>query len=137
MPAKKTKTDIDKELIKELKDLTKEVGKVKDLEFMKVFKNPVKFLWFSFLKGLMVGFGSVLGATVVVTFFIFLMTKISFVPILGDFVQKVIDEVVVTEQAPQAQPLNESINQVDNVENTNNLTTNSFKSEFSAIVPNN
>lgn len=86
-----TQTEI--ELSKQVKELTKEVSKLKDLEFIRVFHHPWKFMWFSFLKGLMVGFGSVLGATVVLSLFIFLLSQISLVPIIGDFVQEIINDV--------------------------------------------
>lgn len=92
-----------KTLAKETKKLSKEVNKLKDLEFMKVFKHPLKFMWFSFLRGLMVGFGSVLGASVVVALFVYLLSKISFVPVVGDFVQDIIEEIQpgATENLPQ------------------------------------
>ena len=45
------------------------------------------------LKGIMVGFGSVLGATVFLSIFIYLLAQISFVPIVGDFVNDVIRQI--------------------------------------------
>ena len=50
-------------------------------------------MWMSFLKGLMVGFGSILGASVLVAVFIYGIAQISFVPVIGGFVEDVIDEV--------------------------------------------
>jgi len=47
----------------------------------------------SFLHGLMVGFGWVIGASVLVALLIYLLAQIQFVPYLGDFVTDVIDEV--------------------------------------------
>ena len=113
-PPLKGLQEVDKELIKEMKSLSKEVRKLKDLEFVKILKHPWKFMWFSFLKGLMVGFGSVLGASVLVAVFIYLIAQISFVPILGDFVDDLFQELniqeTLTEQA------------VDNEEIINRLT---------------
>lgn len=86
------------ELTKQVKELTKEIGKLKSMEFIQVFKHPWKFLWFSFLKGLMVGFGSVLGASVLVGLFIFLLGQISFVPYLGDFVEDIISQVQINSE---------------------------------------
>ncbi len=93
MPRTIKKLKAEKELAKEIKTLTKEVKKLKDLEFLRVFKHPWKFLWFSFLKGLMVGFGSILGASVLVGFFVYLLAQISFIPILGDFIEDIILQV--------------------------------------------
>jgi len=93
MPRKKTKVDPQITLIKELKTLSKEVKNLKDLEFVRILKHPMKFMWFSFLKGLMIGFGSVLGASMLVGIFIYTIRQIQVVPILGEFVTSIIDEV--------------------------------------------
>lgn len=83
------------ELVKEMKSLSTEIKKIKSLDYLKVFRNPWKFMWFSFLKGLMVGFGSMLGASVLVGFFIFLLAQISLVPFLGDFVEDIIAQISI------------------------------------------
>ena len=102
MPATRPKNQIQSELVKEVRglskdarELTKEVNKLKDLEFIRVFKHPWKFIWFSFLKGLMIGFGTVLGASVLVGLFVYLLSKISFVPVLGDFIQDIMQQIQV------------------------------------------
>ena len=98
MPRKKSTLTAEKQLAKEIKELTKEVKKLKNLDFLRVFKNPWKFMLFSFLKGLMVGFGSILGASVLVGSFIFLLAQISLVPVLGDFVEDIISQIQVEER---------------------------------------
>lgn len=80
-------------LAKEVKDLAAEIGRLKKMDFMQVFNHPVKFLWYSFLKGLMVGLGSVLGASVLVAIVIYLLAQVRLVPILGDIVQGVINQI--------------------------------------------
>ncbi len=92
MPVRK-KNSIELELIKEVKGLSKEVRKLKELEFIKVFKHPTKFIFFSFLKGLAVGFGSVLGASLVVGIFVYLLAQISLVPIVGGFVEDIVGQI--------------------------------------------
>lgn len=87
------KTDTQQQLITAVRDLSGEVAKLKKLEFLRVFAHPWKFMWFSFLKGLMVGFGTVLGASVLVAIFVYLVGQISFVPILGDLVEDVLIEI--------------------------------------------
>ncbi|MBI4232539.1 hypothetical protein HY605_04875 [Candidatus Peregrinibacteria bacterium] len=83
----------EEKLIQELKELSQEIRKLKDQEFIQVFKKPWKFLWFSFLKGLIVGFGSILGASVLVGLFVYLLAQISLVPILGDFVEDIMSQI--------------------------------------------
>jgi hypothetical protein len=91
----KTKSNIKAEtkLAQEVKTLSKEIRKLKNQEFLKVFKNPWRFMWYSFLKGLMVGFGSVLGASVLVGIFFFLIAQVSLVPVLGDFIEEILVQI--------------------------------------------
>ncbi len=59
---------------------------------------------FSFLKGLMVGFGSILGASVLVGGFVFLIAQVSFVPVLGDFVEDIIAQIQIEKVQDGDQP---------------------------------
>ena len=85
------------QLSKEVKALTKEMEKLKDFELIQVLKHPGRMMGMALLKGLMVGFGSVIGATVLVALFIYILGQISFVPVVGDFIEKVIQEVQVSQ----------------------------------------
>jgi hypothetical protein len=84
---------IDKQLIKEMKSLSKEVRNLKNLEFVRILKHPWKFLWLSLLKGMMIGLGTVLGASVLVGVVIYILGQISLVPIVGDFVEEVLGQI--------------------------------------------
>lgn len=99
--ASQTKAAAEKDLAREIRKLTKEVEKLKDLEFLRVFKHPWKFMWFSFLKGAMVGFGSVLGASVLVGVFVYALAQISLVPYLGDFVKEIVSQVQMEKVQPE------------------------------------
>ncbi len=89
------------ELTKELKTLSREIEKLKNLEFIQVLKHPFRLMWLSFLKGLMIGFGSVLGASVLVGLFVYLIAQISFVPIVGDFVEAIVSQIDITQNGTQ------------------------------------
>jgi hypothetical protein len=98
---KKTKTtriEAEKEMIGEVKELAKEIRRLKNADFLHVFKNPWKFVFYSFLKGLMMGLGSVLGATILVAMAIYLLTKVSWVPIIGDFVGDVAKQIETAQE---------------------------------------
>jgi len=103
MPKQSAKTE-EAKLAKEIKELSKEVRKLKNLDFLRVLKNPWKFMLFSFLKGLMVGFGSILGASVLVGGFVFLIAQVSFVPVLGDFVEDIIAQIQIEKVQDGDQP---------------------------------
>ena len=102
MPKATSQQQAEKELAKEMKALAKEIQKIKDMEFIQILKQPVKLLWFSFLKGMMVGFGSVLGASVLVGAFLYVLAQISFLPIVGGFVQDLSNYIQVSQPAETA-----------------------------------
>ncbi len=111
-----------RELARDTKDLSTEVRRLKKLEFIRVFKHPLKFMGFSLLKGLLVGFGSVLGATVLVAVFIYILAQISFVPIIGDFVEEVVSQIELGENSNdtgESKSLNEQFQEVKGELNEN------------------
>lgn len=93
---KSTKTlKAEKELASEVNKLTKQVQKLQNTELLKVYQKTGKFLFLSFMKGIMVGLGSVIGATVVVAILIYLLSQISFVPIIGDFINDLVGQLEI------------------------------------------
>lgn len=88
-----TEHALELELAKEIHILSKEINRMKSMEFIKVFKHPWKFLGFSLMKGIMIGFGSVLGATIFISIFIYILAQISLVPFVGDFVKDVMTQI--------------------------------------------
>jgi hypothetical protein len=87
------KTAAENQLVKNLTKLTKEIERLQQLEFIKLIKKPGRLIWYGFLKGVAVGFGSVVGASLVVGVFVFILSKISVVPVIGDAVNAVIEEI--------------------------------------------
>jgi len=100
-------------LTKQTQELTKEVRKLKKLEFVKVLKRPWKFTLMSFVKGLMVGFGGVVGASLLVGLFIYILAQISVVPFIGDFVEDIIEEIRPTEQSTSQEDETDIFQQFD------------------------
>ncbi len=104
MALKNKKIESEERLTKELTSLARQIRRMKNLEFIRVFKEPKRFFAFSFLHGVIVGFGSVIGATLGVAIFIYLLTQISLVPIIGSYVEKVLEEInyeVFTSPSPE------------------------------------
>ena len=95
MPIKMRTKKEDQNLVlaKEINNLTKNIRKLESEKVFKIVSNPWRLMWFSFLKGLMVGFGSVLGATVIVAIFIYLLAQVEFIPVIGDWVQQILEQV--------------------------------------------
>ena len=83
-------------VVKEIQKLSKVIRHLDSEKPFDIMKNPGKFMWYALLKGLMLGFGSVLGGTVLVAIALFLLSKIEFIPILGEFIQKIITQIQAT-----------------------------------------
>lgn len=58
----------------------------------------------SLVRGLMLGLGTALGATALVSVVVLLLSQIEFIPILGDMASALIEEIE-TETPPDAEPL--------------------------------
>jgi len=100
MAKQENHSKIEKELLRDLKLLTKEVKALKNLEFVQVLKKPGRLMWLSLLKGMMTGLGSVLGATVLVAILLYIIAQISFVPIIGDFIKDLMSEIGISQAQP-------------------------------------
>lgn len=61
--------------------------------YMRVYISTAKVLLNNFLGGLAWGFGTVLGATVVVALVLFMLSKLDTVPIIGDFINNILEEI--------------------------------------------
>lgn len=61
--------------------------------FVRIHNSTRRLMWFQFLRGLAFGLGSVLGASILVSFLVLALSQISFVPIIGEWAQEVIEEI--------------------------------------------
>ncbi len=81
----------EEKLAKEIGKLATSIERIEKLQPFAALRNKKQFFFYSFLHGLMIGFGSVLGASLLVAFFIFLLKQIEFAPWIGDFVQQILE----------------------------------------------
>ncbi|MDA7425784.1 DUF5665 domain-containing protein [Thalassococcus lentus] len=77
--------------------LTEEVKRFNDHRFVRIHNSVFALMWFQFLRGLAFGLGSVLGATALVSILVLLLGQVEFIPILGEWATRLIDEI----QTPQ------------------------------------
>lgn len=80
-------------LIKEVDTLSKEVQKLRDFELLQVYKHPWKLTLYSLWKGMMVGFGSAIGATVLVAILVYILSQFSTFPLIGDYLNNFTDKI--------------------------------------------
>ncbi|MEK7673128.1 MAG: DUF5665 domain-containing protein [Patescibacteria group bacterium] len=99
---------LENELAKNVSELSKQVADIKNMEVIRILRRPFRLMWLSFLKGLMVGFGSVLGASVLVAIFIFILSKMSLVPYIGDQFQSIIDQLQLKQNTESEVPAKEA-----------------------------
>jgi hypothetical protein len=62
-------------------------------KFVRLYNSTPRMLWFQFLRGIAFGLGSVLGATLVVSFLISLLGQVEFIPIIGEWAKELIIEI--------------------------------------------
>ena len=77
----------------EIKKLSEVIKSLNNHNIFKVYNSTKKILFMSFLKGLASGLGWIIGATILVSILTFALSQIQFIPILGEWVSKLITEI--------------------------------------------
>ena len=54
-------------------------------EYLDIIGRPGKVFWLSFLKGVATGFGTIVGATVIVSLTIYIISLLGGVPVIGEW----------------------------------------------------
>ncbi len=90
-PRKKPRDD-DAEL-SEMEALRRELVRLNNSKAMRLHSSWLRILFFNFVRGLMVGLGTVIGASILLSFVVWSLSQIEFLPIIGDYATKIIDEV--------------------------------------------
>lgn len=80
----------EKALAKEIAKIGTIIERIEKLQPFSSLKNRKQFFLYSFFHGMMVGLGSVVGATVLIALLIFLLKQIQFAPLVGSFVQDIL-----------------------------------------------
>lgn len=77
----------------ELQHIRDALDTLNEHKFVRLYNSTPKMLWFQFLRGLAFGLGSVIGATLVVSLLISLLSQIEFIPIIGEWAQEIMLEI--------------------------------------------
>ena len=77
----------------EIKKLSEAIKSLNNNNIFKIYNSTKKILFISFLKGLASGLGWIIGATILVSLLTYILSKIEFIPILGDIVSQLIQEI--------------------------------------------
>lgn len=74
-------------------NLRLEIERLNDSQFMRMHNSVLHLLSIQLLKGLALGFGTVLGATLLVSVAVVFLTKIDFIPIIGDWAMQIAEQM--------------------------------------------
>jgi hypothetical protein len=89
-------TQADQTLTKELAALRTEVARLNRHKIVTMHDRPLKILGFQLLRGIAMGFGTVVGATIVVSIAAFLLAQIDFIPIIGEWASQIASQIDVS-----------------------------------------
>ncbi|WP_460273134.1 DUF5665 domain-containing protein [Celeribacter sp. ULVN23_4] len=84
----------DTDLSKDIKALTEELDRLNGHKFIRIHNSKLRMMWFQFLRGLAFGFGSVVGASIVVSIVGFMLNQMEVVPIIGDWAKQLASEIM-------------------------------------------
>ena len=77
----------------EIKKLSEAIKSLNNNNIFNIYNSTKKILFISFLKGLASGLGWMIGATILVSLLTYILSQIEFIPILGDIVSQLIEEI--------------------------------------------
>ncbi|MEY8882237.1 DUF5665 domain-containing protein [Donghicola sp. XS_ASV15] len=78
----------------ETEKLTEEIERLNNHKFLRVHDSYLKMMFYQLLRGISFGLGSVLGATILVSFVGFWLSKIEFIPLIGDYASQIATEIM-------------------------------------------
>ncbi len=81
------------DLIREVQSLRDEIARVNNHSYIKMHDSLWRLGAFQLFRGLAFGLGSVLGATLLVSVLVQLLASMDFIPVLGDWVAQIIDQL--------------------------------------------
>jgi len=84
---------MDDSATQEMTALRRELERLNGHRLIRVYDNSVRLLWFQFLRGLAFGLGSVVGATILVSVLVYLLSSVDFIPVLGEWASEIIQVI--------------------------------------------
>lgn len=81
----------DPDLTAELAALRAELRRLNEHRFVRQLNSPAWMLATMFVRGMALGLGTVLGATILVSALLFLLAEVDFIPILGAWAAQIAD----------------------------------------------
>lgn len=83
----------DTTLVKEVQALRAEVTRLNEQRYFRVESSLPQVAFWNLVRGLAWGLGSVIGATLLISFLVQALGSIDFIPVLGEWGQRLIEEI--------------------------------------------
>jgi len=77
----------------EIADLRAEIARINAHKFIRAHDSYLGLIGFNFLRGLALGLGTVVGATILVSVAVYFLSQIDFIPIVGDWAREIADDI--------------------------------------------
>lgn len=87
-------------LVEEVRALRAEVKLLNSHRFVRIHNSLPRLLAFNFARGLAVGLGTLLGATVLLSLIVWALSQIEFLPIIGDWASQIASEMRDAGESP-------------------------------------
>ena len=85
--------DVNEKLEQDTRRLADAMEALAGHRFVRVHNSVLRLMWYQFLRGLAFGFGTVVGASVLVSVVVLLLSQVEVVPFIGDFATQIIEEI--------------------------------------------
>ncbi len=80
-----------KKLAESISTLTKFVKKLHSKRYLEMIEHPYRTFWFNFLLGIARGIGFAVGTSLIFAFGVWLLSKMTIIPLIGDWISKLLD----------------------------------------------
>jgi len=85
-----------KSLAESILTLTKLVEQLRSKRYLQMIDNPKRFLFYNFLSGIARGVGFAFGASLIFALIVWLLSQLTIIPFLGDWIVALLDYVQKT-----------------------------------------
>lgn len=81
------------QLLEQSNQINSQLEQLNNHKLVQTYNSIPRLLWFHLLKGIAFSLGSVLGATVVLSSIVYILSQMEFIPVIGDWVSEIIKVV--------------------------------------------
>ena len=88
-------------LEEEVRALRQELTHLREHKMVLLYQSLPRVLLFRFASGMAVGLGTVIGATVLLSLIVWMLSQIEFIPIIGEWSVQIADEIEALTQSSE------------------------------------